>query len=121
MFIRNNDLNRSISTLIRGKLDSLFYITTNSDYTEALFNPNKWIITLPFAAIQLCNLNRKRAAYEYSGIKFQIGYENKIILHRFSYPTPAKKIHIKVIDLTEIKDIPTHLLTRYREIFRLKG
>lgn len=121
--IAPNQVNRGISKHIRSLVDSLFTLKTNQDYTAALFEPDKWFITMPFVCVQLLNLSRTRQTTinEYSGIRIQIGYTNTIVLSYYRYPTPPKKVWFKSIDLTEIPLQFTPIQAkRYKELFRLK-
>lgn len=116
-------VNRLLSKHIRSLVDSLFTLKTNQDYTAALFEPDQWFITMPFICVQLLNLSRtKRTTInEYSGIRVQIGYENKIILSYYRYPTPPKKVWFKAIDLTVIpEEWKPETKKKYKDLFRLK-
>ena len=116
-------VNKLLSKHVRSLVDSLFTLKTNQDYTAALFDPDHWFITMPFICVQLLNLSRtKRTTInEYSGIRIQIGYENRIVLSYYRYPTPPKKVWFKSIDLTVIpEDWKPETKKKYKDLFRLK-
>jgi len=116
--ISNTRTNRILAKHIRTLTQSLFTVNNTKDFNSAIFEPTKWQITMPYAAIQLLSLSIGKTVTRYYDIPLQIGYSNEIILHRYSYPNPPTKRHINIIKIIQPITNDSAVIKQFNRMFR---
>lgn len=102
------------ATKIESMLQKLFTVSATRNFTDALFYPHLFCITMPMNALLLLRMVHPKITKFYD-IHIQIGYENTVVLHQVRFPRYNTAIMFPLT--SEYLNIESEDITQFDNLF----
>lgn len=93
--LQKTKFNRQLAITIEEYIYKFFNVNKSYNFTDALFHPQLYAITMPLNALLLLRIIHPAIQKIYD-IHIQIGYTNEIILHHVKFPKAGQAIQLSL-------------------------
>lgn len=98
-------------------IQKMFKVSATHNFTDALFYPEMFALTMPLNALLLLKMIKPRI-HKYFDIHIQIGYQNCIVLHHVNFPRHNTAMQIPLTP--EYLEIDQYDLIQFLNLFSEK-